>query len=493
MKGRFEKNKVPRNSSAQNVPYQNGNSYRQASYNQPSYDQNDYGQTAYEGGQDPYQNNGYDNGYDKNPYGSGYNPYQNGGYGSYQPPQYQPPRKEGSGFGWGILAFFIPLVGFILWLAWKKDRPRASKASGIGALTGFLIQILLVVGLFVGGKMYINGMLDKVNHVEMEKPVYTQSTEAPEMIEQPAEEEVELTEAPTTVETEPPHATREDYVNFLVVGQAGRAGEEERFADTMMLFTLNKFDKTITVTSLLRDSFVQPPPFRGHNFGHIKLTTVYHLGSHYDNGNVAGSMELIDMTLYDNFGLEIDHNIEVNFDVFQKVIDGLGGLDIELNEVECDYLNKYFKKLNWEGYVYEPGMNHLDGFVSLTYARMRKAEGDGDSDIKRTARQRKLIESVMGKVKSMSLGDVQNLANAVLPMVTTNMSKDEIADTMMTLLPMLPELKLITGGTCPINYSGAMVDIYKDGFKHSVLKFNVKETKEAMRELTLGEKPGTAE
>ena len=140
-------------------------------------------------------------------------------------------------------------------------------------------------------------------------------------------------------------------------------------------------------------------------------------------------------------------------------------------------------------YNFVPGPAHLDGYAALTFARMRKAEGDGESDIKRTARQRRVMESIMGKVQSMSISDIQNIAETVLPMVTTNMSKSEISDMLKTVLPMLPTMEFKSGGTCPENYSGVMEDIYKEGIYHSVLKFNVNETKKHMRELTLGEIP----
>lgn len=63
------------------------------------------------------------------------------------------------------------------------------------------------------------------------------------------------------------------------------------------------------MTSLLRDSFVKMPDYKGRTGGRIKLTTIYHLGSTYGDG-VSGSMELMNQTLYDNFGIEVDHNFE---------------------------------------------------------------------------------------------------------------------------------------------------------------------------------------
>ena len=54
-------------------------------------------------------------------------------------------EKEGSKFGWGVLGFFFPLVGLILFLVWMKDKKRASKAAGIGALIGFIFSIISTV------------------------------------------------------------------------------------------------------------------------------------------------------------------------------------------------------------------------------------------------------------------------------------------------------------------------------------------------------------
>ena len=54
-------------------------------------------------------------------------------------------EKEGSKFGWGVLGFFIPLVGLILFLVWMKTKPKSSKASGLGALIGFLVGLFLTI------------------------------------------------------------------------------------------------------------------------------------------------------------------------------------------------------------------------------------------------------------------------------------------------------------------------------------------------------------
>ena len=375
----------------------------------------------------------------------------------------------------------------------ENHKPKKKKSPVKIVLIIVAVLLVLVIGVIAAGVLYYNSKLDKITHVEVPKIEYTTPTEDlladPEGVKTEAAE-TEATEETPTETTEPVHvASSEDFINILVVGQAARAGETanaERMADTSILCTINTYDKSLTLTSFLRDSLVRPPNFKGKEFGKIKLTTVYHLGSYYSGGDVAGSMQLMNMTLYDSFGIEVDHNFEVDFDIFIKIIDLMNGVTVNLTPEESAYL---YAEDAWVSYDTQPGWFHLDGAGALTYARMRKAEGDSDSDIKRTARQRHLIECIIFQLKQLSLSDVNRIADEVLPMITTSMTGSEITDLLMKLLPMLPELQIKTGGTCPVEGTawGSMKDIYGDGFYHSVLEFDVGQQKKLMRALTEGE------
>lgn len=363
----------------------------------------------------------------------------------------------------------------------KYEKLKSEKGGLRKVALFFIIGILLlIVGTAVAVAVYYRSMLGKIQHVDVPDIVYT----TPEIETTDATKETDVAMPETTVQPKEAHIpSSEDYINFLLVGQASREGEAERFADTMILCTVNTYDKTLTMTSLLRDTLVKMPDYKKRIGGNIKLTTIYHLGSTYGDG-VSGSMELMNQTLYDNFGIEVDHNFEVDFDAFIRVIDMLGGIDIELTEAEADYLNAD------DFWVYEdvqPGMAHLDGMTALCYARMRKAAGDEGSDITRTSRQRKVIANILEKIKGLSIGDIQSLVDEVLPLITTSMDSSEITKMLMTLLPILPDLRIEASGTCPANYWGDMVEIYHDGVYHSVLRFDKGETKTAMRRITKGE------
>lgn len=375
----------------------------------------------------------------------------------------------------------------------KYLKPKSSGGKKGGGKNTVLIVVCVVLALLlavmIGVYAYINGMFDKINKVEVEKIDYaalaTETFETTQATE-PAAESTAATTEPTTVPTTEPHvASSADYINFLVVGQAIRNGEtknQERFADTMILCTLNTHEKTLTTTSMLRDTLVRGGQYKGHTWGGIKLTTVYHNG--YGWNGTAGAMEVMNMTLFLNFGIEVDHNFEVDFDAFVELINLIGGVKIDLSEAEAAYLNAD------DFWVYkdvEPGVNNLMGMPALSFVRMRKAEGDNDSDIARTDRQRRFIEAVFAKLKTKSPAQLQTIIETALPYVTTSMTTEELTDMVFKLLPMLPDLKIINGGSCPANHKGDMYDIYGDGMMHSILRFNEQETKAQMRAITEGE------
>lgn len=365
---------------------------------------------------------------------------------------------------------------------YEKRRPVKKRVTGAkkALLIALAVLIALVLCLVIAAVVYWNGMLGKMNYVEVADITYSSTAAA-----QTSESVDMQAAAEAAAETTQPHvASSADYINFLIVGQSSREGEEARLADTMVLCTLNTYEKTLTLTSMLRDAFVKMPDYKGHDGDRIKLTMIYHLGSYYSDGAPAGSMELMNQTLYNNFGVEVDYNFEVDFETFVWIVDAVGGIDVELTEAEADYLNDDDV---WVTYDVEPGMAHLDGMAALSYARMRKAEGDNESDIVRSSRARKVIEILLEELKGESISGLQDLANEVLPKVTTSMSKSEMTNMLLTVLPMLPDLKINMDGTCPANYQGDMVDIYGDGQLQSVLRFDVAETTKTMRAITEGE------
>ena len=358
-----------------------------------------------------------------------------------------------------------------------KNRKNAWKRIRIILLSA----VLLAGSAVVWGIGCYNKMLGKMNIVTLDKDLYETYTEEMTL---PEKSEVTLYPEQETPETEIIETSEaiksEDIINILVVGQAYRAGEESRMADTTVLVTVNTYDGTVTLSSVLRDAYVSLPAYKSHTEGRNKFNVCYNLG--YSWEGIEGAMAYTNLTMLRNFGVEIDHNIEISFEGFIKLIDYMGGVEIELTEAEADYLNG---DNLYVLYDMKPGMQHLDGMAALSYARMRKADGDGDSDIKRTERQRKLIGALAEKLRGLSLKELQGVADELLPLITTTMTPADIADVLLRMLPHIRDLK-IEGGTLPVEttYWGDMVDIYGDGFQHSVLRFDMEQNKRLVRAFT---------
>ena len=366
----------------------------------------------------------------------------------------------------------------------EAKQPKPKKKAGKIFLLVFLILVLLVGGAAAWGIWYYNDMFGKMDIVTLDKNLYetySEETTFPEETQTiPAATQTQTATTAATVPTETtvPPFKAEDIVNILVVGQAGREGEESHIADSTILVTVNTYDGTVRLSSVLRDTLVSLPAYKGHKAGRNKFNMAYHLGNTWEG--IEGAMAYTNLTMYHNFGVEVDHNVEISFESFTKLIDYMGGVEIELTEAEANYLNKddlYVK------YDVEPGVQYLDGMAALSYARMRKADGDGDSDIKRTDRQHKLIEALFNKVRSLSLKELQGVADTLLPLITTTMTPKDVADLLLKMLPHIRDLKF-EKGSIPIKttYWGELQEPYG-----SVLLFYPDQNKRLIREFTEGE------
>lgn len=371
----------------------------------------------------------------------------------------------------------------------ERKKEKKSFFSKKAALITVAALLVLVIVAVIFGVVYYQSMLDKVNRAqfvensisdEQLEAILNYNPDAPEGAE-PISASTEASTEPTTVPTTLPYIeSGKDILNILVVGQSARDGEDARMADTMILATVNKESKTLTLSSFLRDTYLKLPDYKGHTCGKQRINVCYHLG--WTWGGTAGAMEMMNQCLYNNFGIDVDYNIEVDFDAFIKVVDLIDGVEIDLTEAEAEYLNNDDL---WVYYDFEPGVQRLDGMCALSYARMRKAEGDSDSDIKRTSRQRLLIEAIIEKVRDQDFSVLQNIANEVLPMITTNMTNDDITTCIWEILPLLPQLNIETG-TCPVEttYWGEIVDI--GGYPASVLLFDEGHNRQLMMAITEG-------
>lgn len=353
----------------------------------------------------------------------------------------------------------------------KKGRYQQDrvKKGGVGKkifLTVLILLVLLVGGGIFAGAAYYNSMLDLVTRPEATENVLSDAQWEEILGYVPEKASAPATEAPNLEETQPEKKKEDPIVNIMLIGQQARKNEAAKLSDTMILCSINKETKTITLTSFLRDLYVKLPDFQGHVCGKNRINVAYNLGWYW--AGEKGGMEMLDQLILENFGVEVDYNVEVGFDTFIKVIDVMGGVDIQMEAEVAKYIQVGS----------EAGTYHLDGEKALGYARVRDAY-PGDNDFNRTQRQRTLITSLINKAKSMSLTELHNLLKEILPLVITDMTNEEITACALELLPMLVDLDIQSNQVpAPDTYYMKMIDII--GVESSVIICDEEANKELL-------------
>ena len=255
----------------------------------------------------------------------------------------------------------------------------------------------LVVVALIAGALYWNHLLNLLGDADQTVPTLSYEEEMALLGETEVTEPVETT---VPVETEPP--LPEKYItNIMLVGQNWREDEQNKLSDTMILCSINRKTKTLTMVSFLRDLYVPLPAYAGHGRGANRINVCYALGSSWQRTS-EGGMEMLALCIEENFGIHVDHTIEVSFESFPRIIDGFGGVEVDVTEAEAEYMTKHI------GYIGEiqPGLQTLDGMETLAYARIRKIDGDRQ----RAARQRTVITALIEKCRNLNLAEINKAA-----------------------------------------------------------------------------------
>ncbi len=281
-----------------------------------------------------------------------------------------------------------------------------------------VLAVLIVLGAV--GASYVHSRLEQMKFTQEdldtllneEIEIEDETTPDPAMTEDPKLAEPTATPKPEpTAEPEPVPAIR----NYMLFGVDSR--EVDSFAglsDVMIMVTVDTQNKSIKLTSFMRDILVSV-----EGYGKNKLNIVF---------KYKGPEEAV-KTIEEISGVQIDGYGIVNFYTVAKIIDILGGVDIEnLTAEERDDMNFRMKEINkiietpCEA-VTETGSVHLDGMQAVTYMRIRAV---GRGDYTRTERQRTVIATLFKGLKDMNLVTMMRLVNEITPLVKTDLSTTEI-------------------------------------------------------------------
>lgn len=203
-----------------------------------------------------------------------------------------------------------------------------------------------------------------------------------------------------------------DVINIALFGVDRDGDGSNGRSDAIKVISLNMKNKQIKMLSFQRDTLIYIPD---ENNDFDKLNHAYWYGG----------VELALKTLNYNFDLDITRYVSFNFDAIEKIIDTMGGIEIDVKSSELNVTNEYIRGLNEESavakdtpYLTYGGLQTLSGRQAMAYMRNRYV----GNDFTRMERQSKVIEAMVSKAAALNYTDLLGLLDACLPYVETNLS-----------------------------------------------------------------------
>ena len=303
----------------------------------------------------------------------------------------------------------------------KKKKKWSKKKKGIliaVVIIGFLLIVLgLILALIYRYINMIDIVTDDDDNFEIltsippdENDLKNSKPDSPEDEKRALEEAIRK----NMLENAEELVSDDNVLNILLIGCDARSKTGRGRSDSMILLSINKNTKKVIMTSFLRDTWVNIP-----GVGNQRLNAAYYFGG----------PKLLIKTMESNFHIRIDKYVRVNFYSFIDTVDAIDGVDIDVTEEELEYLNDYVKHENKllgnnenDNLVKKTGKQTLNGVQALAYARIRYV----GTDFARTQRQRTVMNEIFRKAKNLSLVEMNDFLEKVLPNVTTNLEKGQI-------------------------------------------------------------------
>ena len=243
----------------------------------------------------------------------------------------------------------------------------------------WIIGIILGVFIIGIGGVYIYGnyMFNKVEKIEVDK------------------NDVGITEE--VEEKLSPYSN--SIINIALFG-VDSADVSTGRSDSIIIATIDTIHKKLKLTSVMRDSYVNIS-----GIGNDKINHAY----------AFGGPQLAIKTLNENFNLNIEDFVAVNFDSLPKIIDMIGGVTVDITSEEVSHIPG----------ISSAGTYNLNGAQALSYSRIRYATG---GDYVRTERQRTILTKIFEKILTINPIKYPSLLNEVLPMVQTSLDYSKILE-----------------------------------------------------------------
>ncbi|MEA4924864.1 MAG: LCP family protein [Syntrophomonadaceae bacterium] len=241
-----------------------------------------------------------------------------------------------------------------------------------------LLIFAVLMGLIIASLgFYTYSQLNKIDHVAID-----QSDEALGINTDPQQE--------TSTADVPP-------LNFAIFGIDQWDNENGR-TDVIMVVSIDKKNKKVKLSSIMRDTYVNIP---GHGMDKINHAYAY------------GGPQLAINTINSNFNMDIKDFATVDFTNMEKIVDHFGGVDINVFPEEVSSIDG----------VKQAGLQHLNGKQAVDYMRLRNV---GNGDYQRTGRQRDVLAELIIKIQAAGPAALPDTITQTLPLVTTSLNNIDI-------------------------------------------------------------------
>ena len=282
---------------------------------------------------------------------------------------------------------------------------KNSKSNKSGFLKGlgifFIVLIVIIASVLAAGYAFLTHKLSNLNYVDIDESAIAINANVDESLK--------------------------DYRNIVILGVDSRDNSYSNTrSDCIIIASINKKTNDVKLTSVYRDTYVNID-----GYGLDKITHAY----------AYGGPELAMSTLNKNLDLNITEFVTVNFETVETIVDAVGGISLTITDAEAGQIG-----------LSSGGTYNLDGEEALAYSRIRKI----DSDYQRTERMRTVLEAVFDKIKSLNISALSDLVDTILPLVSTNISSNEI----IAMLPSVIFYNITNSEGWPYDVSGYSSDAW---------------------------------
>lgn len=306
--------------------------------------------------------------------------------------------------------------------AYERKLERAEykikkKNKGLKIFLRVLIVIIVIIlGIAIAGYSFVHNKLSKMKTEYIDKTAIGISEEAKDSLK--------------------------GYRNIALLGIDSRAddyGTGNR-SDCIIIASINEKTKEVKLLSVYRDTYV----YVTEN-GNKKLDKITHA---YSYGGAQNTLKSLNEAL----DLNITEYVTVNFDAVIAAVNALNGVEIDITSEELKYINDYIDATSQSSgikssHLSKAGRQTVDGVQAVAYSRIRYTAG---GDYKRTERMRTVVTAMAKKVKTLSIGQLNKLADEILPRVSKNIENNDI----IALIPSALSFDIIESLGWPYNVKG---------------------------------------